>query len=163
MAVVEYRNAPEILERCGPIIEAYHPHLIGYPIRVVWRSIAKKAGHKRVALGTAEIVRGRFAQFVMTDEEKGMEGQEKGHQMFWMEVAEDLWDDLTEAQQTALLDHELCHFGVEETDEGEEDMVILEHDVEEFTAIVRRHGLWGESLWQFGMAMSESMAVPDEL
>lgn len=159
--MIEYRDAPELHALAGLIIERDRPELIGYPIRLVWRTPARKAGHNRLAAGTAELVKGRFAHFVMTDEEKAMEGQEDGSRMFWIEIAADLWEDLTNAQRIALVDHEICHLHVGETDDGEYEMVIREHDVEEFDEVVRRHGLWTDDLWQLGLTMA-GLAEPSE-
>lgn len=42
----------------------------------------------------------------------------------------------------ALLDHELCHCTVEEDDDGNVMHSIVGHDIEEFNAIIERHGDW---------------------
>lgn len=159
--VTLYRNAPELGVLAAPLIEAYHDHLIGYPLRFAWRSKAKKR-RDTVTLGTAEIVRGRFAQFVMTEAEMAMEGQDEGPAMFWIEIAEDKWEELSDSQRLALLDHELLHCDVAETEDGWK-MALRDHDVEEFNEIVRRHGLWKPSLFEFGLTVAEavSMEVPD--
>jgi hypothetical protein len=158
---VSWRDAPEVEEMAGPIIAHHHPEIAGYPIRFVFRSPARKR-HNRTVLGTAEIVRGRFAWFVMTDDESRKDGQEQGPAMFWVEIASDEWETLNERQRRALVDHELCHCTEEENEDGEMVMAMRAHDVEEFNAIVKRYGLWKEDLWEFGLTVAEvGMEVPN--
>lgn len=157
---VSWREAPDLAELAAPIIEAHHPHLDGFPVRFVWRSEARKVGKRKTndpvgAAGTCEIVSGRFAFFVMTDEEKQLaEDAGAPGKMFWIEIAEPIWEMFTEAQRIALLDHEICHCGVaypEEKDGAE--MFLIEHDSEEFKDIVRRHGLWEPGLEDMAAVM----------
>jgi hypothetical protein len=152
---VEYRDAPELRAMAEPIIQSHHPHLIGYPIRFAWRSEPRKVMNK-IAFATAEIVKGRFAQFVMTDDEKAMEGQDNGAAMFWIEVAEPCWEEATENQRLAVLDHELLHCVIEDTDDGDHKMAIHTHDIEEFEAIISRHGIYREDYWSFALAMNQA-------
>lgn len=154
----EWRPAPDIAEIAAPIIEAHHPHLVGYPIRFVYREPARVL-RGSPCWATAEIISGRFAHFVMTDDEKAMEGQEYGPKMFWIEVCESAWDTLTDAQRQALIDHELAHCVLEETEDGDVRMSTVTHDIEEFNAIVERHGLWHEGLWKFGLTISEASVL----
>ena len=55
------------------------------------------------------------------------------------------WTDLTEAQRRALVDHELCHCGI--SDNG---WKLRAHDVEEFAAVIQRHGFWKRDVRAFG-------------
>lgn len=73
------------------------------------------------------------------------------------------WQDLrvTDAQRTALLDHELCHARLRYDAKGEPvydergRLVyrLAGHDIEEFTAIVRRHGCYKADLESFAAAL----------
>jgi hypothetical protein len=70
--------------------------------------------------------------------------------------------EVKDEQRTALLDHELCHAGVRR-DERTGDPVrderrrlvfrTVKHDVEEFQAIVQRHGCWKGDLERMYAAM----------
>ena len=62
-------------------------------------------------------------------------------------INESVWGDLSKAQRIALLDHEFCHV-TWDPEKGEFKMV--HHDLEEFNAVVRRHGHWRESIKLFG-------------
>ena len=46
------------------------------------------------------------------------------------------------AYKTALIDHELSHVGIETTDKGEKRLRIVGHEIEDFRAVIERHGDW---------------------
>lgn len=78
---------------------------------------------------------------------------------FWMD------ERVTDAQRRALLDHELMHAALKRDAQGEpvEDergrlvYRIRKHDLEEFTAIVQRHGLYKADLEQFAAALRQHL------
>lgn len=158
---IVYVETREPYDIAGPIIAKHHQHLLGFALRIVFRSKSKKVGKgkggaDRVALGTAEIIRGRFAFFAMKEEEVDLQQShfEDPYKMFWMELSGEYWDELSPEQKAALIDHELCHFGVEYSEEKEEPtMYIRKHDIEEFEDIVRRHGIWEDGLESFAAAL----------
>lgn len=61
---------------------------------------------------------------------------------YLLTVSADVWNRATAAQRSAMLDHELCHCVGEEDDDGEMTWGTVGHDLEEFVAVVRRHGIW---------------------
>jgi hypothetical protein len=77
---------------------------------------------------------------------------------FWTSEA------VTDAQRGALLDHELCHAAVAYDDDGEPKVDergrtvyrLRKHDIEEFSAIVERHGTWKHDLEQFARAIDKA-------
>jgi hypothetical protein len=77
---------------------------------------------------------------------------------FWQDAA------VSDAQRRALLDHELCHGAVKVDGDGEpvrdtKDRVVYrtrKHDVEEFSEIVERHGLYKRDLERFASALRRS-------
>ena len=69
---------------------------------------------------------------------------------FVVMVALEKWDDLTEPQRTALVDHLLSSCtGEEDDDTGEYKWKVLDPEVQEFTDVLFRHGAWNESLRDF--------------
>jgi hypothetical protein len=74
-------------------------------------------------------------------------------------------EGVTFAQRRALLDHELCHAAVALDGHGqpvrdERDRIVYrtrKHDLEEFTAIVERHGCWMRDLELFAAALRRSV------
>ena len=156
MEITFWKEAPEPTEIARELIAKYHPDLVPYAMRIVFRSKARKAGRNKEAAGTAEIIRGRFAFFVMTAEEVSKQAQifENPYQMFWMEIAEPWWHFYSEAQRRALIDHELCHFVVDFPENKEEpELALREHDIEEFKEIVHRHGPWTPELEELAVSL----------
>jgi len=74
-------------------------------------------------------------------------------------INKDVWYALDENQKKALVDHELCHFCREENDEGETKWLIVGHDVEEFSGVIRRHGLWKEDVKAFAKETQRQMSI----
>jgi hypothetical protein len=74
---------------------------------------------------------------------------------FWMHP------ETKETQKRALLDHELCHGALAhdaagepiENERGQLVFRIRKHDLEEFSAIVQRHGIWKSDIEQFARAL----------
>lgn len=68
--------------------------------------------------------------------------------MFWLN------DQVTPQQRRALLDHELCHAARKYEQNGEPSFDergrpvyrLRHHDIEEFTDVVKRHGIWSSDL-----------------
>jgi hypothetical protein len=56
------------------------------------------------------------------------------------------WNNLTDDQRKAVLDHELCHCKVEEDEKtGETKYVIVPHDLSEFALVLDR---WGPEIFE---------------
>ena len=64
---------------------------------------------------------------------------------------EKIWARLSSAQHLALVDHELCHVKVN----AKGAPVIVGHDLEEFSEVVRRHGAWRSDVVVFGEALAQ--------
>jgi len=69
---------------------------------------------------------------------------------FVVMVALEKWNDLTEPQRTALVDHLLSGCtGEEDEDTGEYKWKMRDPEVQEFTDVLFRHGVWHEGLRDF--------------
>jgi hypothetical protein len=79
------------------------------------------------------------------DKQAEEDGFDNPRGMFVVTVWEKGWESLEGDLQRAVVDHELCHLGVESTKEGYR-RVLKPHDVEEFQAIIDRHGPYTEAL-----------------
>ncbi len=120
------------------LVSTLHRHLLGAQIGFVFREAI--ATHDRTTLAKASKAGAKLAFFTALD--------------LCIDVNHAAWLKLFPEQRVALIDHELCHFGVEDTDEGTR-YVLLSHDVEEFGAIVSRWGLWKPDLRAFGAVVAE--------
>lgn len=144
MAQVTYSDAPEVREIADKLIPKHHPHLEGSRIDYVFRS--KHSTNKgKIVGGKARKVTGLNA-FLASSGRRGFHGTD----LFVIEIAHDLWEQLPQEQRVALVDHELCHCFREVDDEtGEWVLSILPHDLEEFAEVVKRHGIWSTDLDYF--------------
>lgn len=125
-------------------MKKHHSDLWDTRIEWVFRSEASKSGGKTI-LGTAKKISG-LAALLATPEATGDEDLD----FFVITIAEDIWEYLSPKQRIALVDHELCHCKIEEVnDEGDLKLLTVAHDIEEFSEIVVRHGLWRPDLRQF--------------
>lgn len=74
----------------------------------------------------------------------------------------EVWDHLSEATKRAMLDHELSHCE-EDGDKLDQDdphpWRVVGHDVEDFTAIIQRHGLWQDELRGFADACRQQLEL----
>jgi hypothetical protein len=84
---------------------------------------------------------------------------------------EEVWNDadFTIEKKRALLDHEMCHAARAYDPDGEPKIDenhnpvwrIRKHDLEEFTCIVQRHGIWKRDLERFAEAiMQRQQSLP---
>jgi hypothetical protein len=138
---VQFRNAPEVKEIAEAIIPEHHPHLDDAVISYIFRSEHEER-NGRTVWGTARHPTGILAYYSRAD--------------FIIDIAEDIWFDLTEAQQLALVDHELSHCV-----EGKKGWEIQGHDIEEFESIIDRHGLYTPCRHSFGQKCLEVLARDD--
>lgn len=60
---------------------------------------------------------------------------------FTITIFEPNVEELTEEQLRTVMKHELMHVGVTTNDDGEEVYKIVPHDLEDFKAIVKEHGV----------------------
>ena len=74
---------------------------------------------------------------------------------FEITTSKPVWDTLAERQRFALVYHELLHCGTNDKD----NWVLVQHDLEEFTAVVRHFGLWSERT----KIMAEQMRLFDRV
>lgn len=122
------------------LVVAIHKHLNGARIGYLFRK--KLSGRDRITLAKASIVSAKLEFFSDLD--------------FIVELNWDAWMHLEPHQRVALVDHELCHFGVDRTGETTKH-VLISHDLEEFGAIVKRWGLWKQDVAEFGGIVREQL------
>ena len=130
------------------LVAKYHHALKGAAIAAVWM-VGKKADKD------GRLILGRMRKRSELDRELGE------HDLILL-LNKEQWRIFNEEQRAALVDHELCHAD-EATDpngEPKEDAKgrkiyrMRKHDIEEFAAVVRRHGMWKADLSVFAEAMA---------
>lgn len=130
----EYRDADQPQAIVKAMMLPLHRHLRKSRIGCVYRQqLAGKVG--KMVLAHASKVGSKLKHWAELD--------------FLIELNWLAWTNMEPQQKLALIDHELCHFGMETKENGDEKCLILPHDVEEFTPIVARWGLWKEDVRAF--------------
>ena len=130
---LKFWEAIEVLDIAKDLIAKDHSHLTDLPI--LYMFVKKMSEWGRMQLRSPKEV------FI------------SGYR-FVMEVNHSAWVNLTEKQRIALVDHELCHAGYNpETGEAN----IIDHDVEEFGEVIKRHGFWRDDVKLFGHICHEQL------
>jgi hypothetical protein len=147
--MASYTSAPVAARIAEHLIGRHHTHLLETPILYVFQDTAA-VSKGRIVLAKARKVSGLNAFLAALAAGDTVDDPDHDYTFFVMEIAADRWAGLTDGQRQALVDHELCHFAVgEDEDTGAAILWIRGHDVEEFTGVVERHGLWSPDLETF--------------
>jgi len=122
-----YESDERLEKLAAELIEKWHPHLKAAKIAYLLNDAPTAAGQLRLGkkrkLGSARRVPEIYESLTGFD--------------FIIQIKKDIWDKMDPETQEALLDHELCHCGVDG-----DGCYIREHDVTEFAEVIERHGFW---------------------
>lgn len=132
MAVEYFKASEDIQERVRELVMKNHHDLVicVREILVMFRTTAARRGGERVP-GKASKVTAR--EKALMDEEF----------IFMLEVAEDVWKEMTYVQQEALLDHLLMHCRATENPKtGKETYKLVPPDLMVFRENIERYGMW---------------------
>lgn len=141
--VGRYCDAPDVEAVARELIAEIpeHRHLATARIRYLFRA-GTWASRGRLVLGRAA---------VLSERDQLLSG---GYEAVVI-VNRLAWQALSQEARRALVDHELSHLARD--DEG--DLTLAGHDVEEFAAVIRRHGLWTEELRLIGRVVQERLPL----
>lgn len=142
MSVYWMEASKDVVNLAQELIAAYHEELLDARIGLLFRSEAPTANGK-ARLGAASKVSDRWKPLL----------QQELDFIIWL--AWDRWKGMSPQQRRALLDHELCHCRMVK---GESKL--RGHDVEEFTEIIERHGLWKGDLEEMAAAIQGQLTLP---
>ena len=141
----QYTKAPQVEKIAEELIPQFHPHLKDVRIEYVFIDKVPLKGGSEI-WGSMRKISSLPAYFAASEDDK-LDGY--AEPFFAMIISSPIWENLPEAKRRALVDHELCHAKVEEDKDGNPKLKIAPHDLEEFTEIVKRHGLWRDSIKDF--------------
>ena len=141
---VEIREADEARVIAQRLIADHHPHLEQARIRYLFTDQTRKKCD-RVRLGSAQKL-SPLLRYLTSGENRSVEDGAD----FIVLIGQIEWGLLEASQRRALVDHELEHCGHEVDVNGTTKWVIRGHDVEEFAAVITRHGLWSHDLQRIG-------------
>ena len=122
----------------------HHEHLHDAEISYLMTKKPMSRGGKVIA-GKAKLSKGLLGFYSRAD--------------FIIIIQAEAWDEADVPKRQALVDHELCHCTYEPEEDGSKTWALREHDVEEFTKIIDRHGLWKEDLQSFGQAVGRQLEL----
>lgn len=136
---------------------ANHNDTIAARIALAWKLREKSDEDGHLVLGRCVKVSDLHREFADFD--------------FIIVLNQQVWDDLSfgDDRKRALLDHELCHCAPvldEDTKEHKRDernrllFRMRKHDIEEFSAVVERHGTYKRDLEQFARVLMEKAKTP---
>jgi predicted metallopeptidase len=144
---VEWERMPLIEKIVDDVAADHHPHLKNARIIVLGRPKASKR-HAAVARKASRSIQALYKDAAGLDVH------------YLIEVGLDVWTRYTPEQRRILIDHELCHFlGLD--DKGRW-AVRPDHDIEEFTEIVKRHGAHHHDLQVFVKEGAKQMSLVEE-
>ena len=122
----------------------HHPELVNASIALAWRTRLKSDKDGHLVLGKCVKASDLQRELVEYD--------------FVILLNREVWEeDFNDAQKCALMDHELCHVTVAKDEDGfskqdERGRPVWrtrKHDIEEFQAIIERHGFYKNDLERF--------------
>jgi hypothetical protein len=130
-----YGSAESVEAIAKNLIPMYHPELATARVKYVFVDKASIKNGKPVP-GKVRKVSG-VLEFLLDSD-------------FMLEVGMDQWNDMSEQQRSALVDHllERCT-GEENEEDSSMKWTMREPDVQEFATILRRHGAWNNDLTAF--------------
>lgn len=146
----KYDPAPEVAAIARDLIAEHHTHLLGVRIEYVFCDrLPKNKG--KAQLGNARKISSLNAFLAGKPDQE----DKTTPPFFVVTIHSASWQFLKDSQRIALVDHELSHLWAEEDEDGNRKLKLLGHDLEEFAAVVRRHGVWLGDVQQFVNALSE--------
>jgi hypothetical protein len=147
----QFDRAEDVEAIAEDLIGRFHSHLADCRIAYLFKNKKITKGGKEV-LATAEKCSAKTKALVAYEQTPGVDAGNPFD--FCIVVSYAAWTLLSEKQKSALIDHELSHCQVDETDEGEITYSIVRHDVEEFTNVARRWGAYSHDLTLFKSAIN---------
>lgn len=153
---MRWRWSPEVAQIGEQLIRDVDDHAPLQGVHIYWLfmdDVPKSSG--RLVLGRARRVSGWAAFLAQGPVEAAT--YETPVPFYAIEIAEPIWLQLKPHQKRALVDHELCHLRVDLTSDPPA-LKVQGHDFEEFTAVIRRNGLWSTASSTAAMALAEELA-----
>jgi len=150
-ALIERESHPGVTmyKMLNGLIEEHHEHLTNARIALAWNLSWKADVDGVVCLGKCKKASDLDREIAPFD--------------FVILLNQEFWEraEVTTLQRLALLDHELCHADVKldeagepaEDERGRRVYRIRKHDIEEFAAVVARHGCYKRDLEKFDAAL----------
>lgn len=139
----DYWEAEEIEPIARELIFQHHRHLWEGEANILYLFTSKERKSKgRITLATAQVANPLHRYLTGK--------RAHGEADFILIFDASYWRMMEPHQRTALVDHELCHCIQNEKGDG---WAIRGHDLEEFTGVIERHGIWLPDVLRMAKAM----------
>lgn len=132
---VMWDDAPEVRRIAGELIDQYHGHLRGQPLRYLFRSTATR-GRDGSSRKSRIITKGALDVALSAD--PGLKGQER---YYVLEFAKSLWSRMSPDEKRAEVDACLSRLTP-----GKNSLQVVELGIGGLVPLINRHGLFDESL-----------------
>ena len=143
-----------IYRLCSDLMRDYHEEIEDSRVALAWNLAWKPDVDGHVTLGKCKLASDLDRELAAFD--------------FVILLRKHWWTDptTTDLQRQALLDHELCHATVRvdahtgeavRDERGRKVYRMRKHDLEEFTDVIRRHGVWKADLETMAKALLRSV------
>lgn len=156
----KYSPASEVGDIGRKLIKKHHDHLSGRRVEFLFVERLDKDGQSQAITrkgkslyGQAKLVTGLNAYLAGAPR-----AVEDPAPFFVILISKHYWTNASQEFKHALVDHELSHCWF---DSESDRCSMIEHDVTEFTAIVKRHGLWHHDLDTFVKAAKQQSLAFD--
>jgi len=142
-APLQFDPAEEVENIAKKLIPKYHSYLANARIAYLFKNRKVKSKGREV-VATAKLIG------------KDMRALTGYH--FLITTAYPTWQELSDKQKLAVIDHELEHCFVEDDEKtGDPKYSLLPHDVEEFGSVIKRHGLYTTDLARMGRLVGDAL------
>lgn len=138
--MIEWKDAPEVKAVVKELINEHHGRLLTAKIKSLFREGAWSSQRKET---WAKV-------YKVTSRDKHLTGYD-----FYLAVNQEVWEHLDTPARIALIDHELCHC---DRDDDSGKWCTYGHDLEDFIAVVARHGAWTDEAKKYLQAAEDRKA-----
>lgn len=156
MAGTSYEHSLEVEKIARELIQVHHRHLVEANFAFLIRRSKCWTVKRKTCWGTAEKVSSKTKFLTDKGDEAGID--------FIITMNGEIWAHMNEKQRKAWTDHLLCHCGRGDDDKaGNPTWFSDSHTVEDFAAVIRRHGLYSEDIKAMLRAMEDSKVRQTEM
>lgn len=146
--MADYIVHEEAEQLAETLIPAYHPHLTGIKIAHLLKLMPVPKQSKKPKKQPRQ---GRKITMAKTSKVSAkMQALAAQDFKFVIEYDSNIWEGLDADKKRALVDHELCHAG-----NDADGCYLRHHDLEDFSSIISRHGMWRNDIIRFMETVDE--------
>jgi hypothetical protein len=143
------------------LIKKHHDHLSGRRVEFLFVERKDKDGNSQAITRRGKNLYGQAKLVTGLNAYLGTHDLDELQPFFVILIIKHFWTNASDLFKQALVDHELCHC---EYDSETDKYSTVDHDVTEFTQIVKRHGLWNPGVEAFvKSAKQQSLAFDSEV